>query len=76
MMTSDDKTFYVNWFSPLTDPSRQPLLAFAKMQYRLQQGQPLNFEETLTPKKRVKIIQDVSQNETQDTLARSLFPSL
>ena len=73
MMTSDDKTFYVNWFSSLTGPSRQPLVAFAKMQYRLQQGQPLDFEETLTPKKRLKRIQDVPQDETQDTLARSLF---
>ncbi len=73
MMTSDDKTFYVNWFSLLAGPSREPLVAFAKTQYQLQQGQPLSFEDTLTPKKRVKIIQDSSQDETQGDLCRSLF---
>ena len=73
MMTNDDKTFYVNWFSLLTGPSREPLVAFAKKQYQLQQGQPLNFEDTLTPKKRVKMIQDASQDETQGELSRSLF---
>ena len=73
MMTSDNKTFNTNWFSPLTDTNRGPLVAFAKNQYQLQQGRPLNFEDTLTPKKRVKMIQEVSQDEAPGGLSRTLF---
>jgi hypothetical protein len=50
------------------------VLDFAQTQYHLQQGRPLEYKEVFTPSKRIRAIEEQSQQGEEDgTVVRSLF---
>ena len=60
MMTSNNKTFQVNWFAKIPESCRDSLLGFMKQQLTLQKGVHVAFGEKMTPTKRLKVIGDES----------------
>jgi hypothetical protein len=74
MMTSNDDSFFVNWHAPIAEPDCRSVLDFAQTQYHLQQGRPLEYKEVFTPSKRIRAIEEQSQQGEEDgTVVRSLF---